>query len=104
MNAIQESITVYSPNPFGRQFIIYTRSKMVSSHEELGLKVGDAICVTITSYSQDDAHRIVGALMSRKITVITKTGPLDQTTDKKGHPEFKIKALDTTIDKKDRDE
>ena len=104
MNSIQESITVYSPNPYGRQFIIYTRSKMVSSHDELGLKVGDAICVTITSYSQAEAHEIVGALMTRKITIITKTGPLDQTTDKKGSPEYKIKALDTTIQKKNEDE
>ena len=65
---------------------------MVSSHDELGLKVGDAICVTITSYSQAEAHEIVGALMTRK------------TTDKKGSPEYKIKALDTTIQKKNEDE
>ena len=101
MNGPQESITIYSPDPTGRQFIIYTRSKMIESHNELGLKVGDTVCVNITSFGKNDTLEIIQELLSQNVTIISKNGPLKKACDSRGQPEYKIKALDASFSSKD---
>ena len=101
MNGPQESITIYSPDPTGRQFIIYTRSKMIESHNELGLKVGDTVCVNITSFGKNDTLEIIQELLSQNVTIISKNGPLKKACDSRGQPEYKIKALDASFSPED---